>query len=97
MTDQSPIPAVMPMSSPADYYDMTRVRPEVAAAMPKINELRPVFAARAKGVDDDASFPVENYKDLADNGFLGLSIPQEFGGWGFSMGEYAMVGAEIAK
>jgi alkylation response protein AidB-like acyl-CoA dehydrogenase len=97
MTDQSPIPAVLPMSAPADYYDMSRVRPEVAAAMAKINELGPVFAARAKGVDDDASFPVENYKDLADNGFLGLSIPQEFGGWGFSMGEYAMVGAEIAK
>ena len=97
MTDQSPIPAVLPMSAPADYYDMSGVRPEVAAAMAKINELGPVFAARAKGVDDDASFPVENYKDLADNGFLGLSIPQEFGGWGFSMGEYAMVGAEIAK
>ena len=97
MTDQSPIPAVMPMSAPADYYDMSRVRPEVAEAMRKINELGPVFAARAKGVDDDASFPVENYKDLADHGFLGLSIPQEFGGWGFTMGEYAMVGAEIAK
>ena len=97
MTDQSPIPAVMPMSAPADYYDMTRVRPEVAEAMRKINELGPVFAARAKAVDDDASFPTENYKDLADAGFLGLSIPQEFGGWGFSMGEYAMVGAEIAK
>lgn len=97
MTDQSPIPAVLPMSAPADYYDMTRVRPEVAEAMRKINELGPRFAARAKGVDDDASFPVENYKDLADNGFLGLSIPVEFGGWGFSMGEYAIVGAEIAK
>jgi alkylation response protein AidB-like acyl-CoA dehydrogenase len=57
----------------------------------------PAFATRAKAVDDDASFPTENYKDLADAGFLGLSIPQEFGGWGFSMGEYAMVGAEIAK
>jgi alkylation response protein AidB-like acyl-CoA dehydrogenase len=97
MTDQSPIPAVMPMSDPADYYDMTRVRSEVAAAMRKINELGPVFAARARAVDDDASFPTENYRDLADHGFLGLSIPQEFGGWGFSMGEYAMVGAEIAK
>ena len=96
MTDQTPI-AVLPMSAPADYYDMTRVRPEVAEAMRKINELGPVFASRAKAVDDDASFPVENYKDLADNGFLGLSIPVEFGGWGFSMGEYAIVGAEIAK
>jgi alkylation response protein AidB-like acyl-CoA dehydrogenase len=87
----------MPMSDPADYYDMTRVRPEVAAAMAKINAMGPVFAGRAKAVDDDASFPTDNYRDLADAGFLGLSIPQEFGGWGFSMGEYAMVGAEIAK
>jgi alkylation response protein AidB-like acyl-CoA dehydrogenase len=96
MTDQTPI-AVLPMSAPADYYDMTRVRPEVAEAMRKINELGPGFAARAKAVDDDASFPTDNYRDLADAGFLGLSIPVEFGGWGFSMGEYAMIGAEIGK
>jgi alkylation response protein AidB-like acyl-CoA dehydrogenase len=85
------------MSTPADYYDLSRVRPEVLAALDQINELGPIFASRAKAVDDNASFPTENYKDLADAGFLGLSIPQELGGWGFSMGEYAMVGAEIAK
>ena len=96
MNVQTPL-AAMPMSDPADYYDMTRVRPEVAEAMRKINALGPVFAARAKAVDDEASFPVENYRDLADHGFLGLSILHEYGGWGFSMGEYAMVGAEIAK
>ena len=97
MTEQTPIIAAMPMSSPADYYDMSRVRPEVAVAMVKINELGQVFASRAKTVDDEASFPTANYRDLADAGFLGLSIPEEFGGWGFSMGEYAMVGAEVAK
>ena len=85
------------MSTPADYYDLSRIRPEVLAALDKINEMGPAFAARAKAVDDEASFPTQNYKDLAEAGFLGLSIPQEFGGWGFSMGEYAMVGAEIAK
>lgn len=85
------------MSTPADYYDLSRIRPEVLAALDKINEMGPAFAARAKAVDDEASFPTANYKDLADAGFLGLSIPQEFGGWGFNMGEYAMVGAEIAK
>ncbi len=89
--------AAMPMSSPADYYDMSRVRPEVAAALTKINAMGPVFASRAKAVDDEASFPTANYQDLADAGFLGLTIPEEFGGWGFSMGEYAMVGAEIGK
>ena len=97
MTDQSPIAATMPASAPGDYYDLNRIRPEVLAALEKINAMGPAFSARAKSVDDEASFPTENYRDLADAGFLGLSIPQEFGGWGFTMGEYAMVGAEIGK
>lgn len=85
------------MSDLSDYYDLARIRPEVLEMLEKINELGPVFAERAKAVDDEASFPVENYRDLAEAGFLGLTIPQEFGGRGFSMGEYAMVGAEIGK
>ena len=97
MTEQRPVATAMPMSQPGDYYDLSRIRPEVLKVLTRVNEIGPRFAERAKGVDDDASFPVENYKDLADEGFLGLSIPQEFGGWGFSMGEYAMVGAEIGK
>ena len=98
MTEQRPISAAMPMSDPADYYDISRIRPEVLAVLRRVNELGGTkFAARAKAVDDDASFPVENYKDLAEEGFLGLCIPEEFGGMGFTMWEYAMVGAEIAK
>jgi hypothetical protein len=86
------------MSDIADYYDLSRIRPEVQEKLRLVNEMgRAKFAARAKGVDDDASFPVENYRDLAAEGFLGLCIPEEYGGWGFSMFEYAMVGAEIGK
>jgi len=85
------------MSTPADYYDMSRVRPEVLTVLNRINELGPAFAQRAFGIDTDASFPVENYKDLAAEGFMTLTVPVEFGGKGFSLGEYAMVGAEIAK
>ena len=86
------------MSEISDYYDLSRIRPEVQKVLNRVNELgRERFAGRARGVDDDASFPVENYRDLAEEGFLGLCIPQEFGGWGFSMFEYAMVGAEIGK
>ena len=85
------------MSDIADYYDLSRIRPEVQKILRRVNELGPRFAERAKAVDDDASFPVENYKDLADEGFLTLCIPVEFGGMGFTMGEYAMVGAEIGK
>lgn len=85
------------MSTIADYYDMNRIRPEVKAVLDRINELGPLFTERAVGIDIDASFPVENYKDLAAEGFMTLTVPKEFGGHGFSLGEYAMVGAEIGK
>lgn len=86
------------MSDIADYYDLSRIRPEVVKVLRRVNELgREKFADRAAAIDIDASFPVENYKDLAAEGLLTLTIPEEFGGRGFTLGEYAMVGAEIGK
>ena len=85
------------MSTFEDYYDMSRVRPEVASVLKRINEMGPKFADRAFSIDEAATFPVENYKDLAAEGFLTLTVPEEYGGHGFSLGEYAMVGAEIGK
>ena len=86
------------MSDIADYYDLTRLRPEVIQVLRRINQLgRAKFAGRAAQTDIDATFPVENYRDLGDEGFLALTIPSEFGGMGFTLGEYAMVGAEIGK
>lgn len=85
------------MSDFRDYYDMTRVRPEVAAMLTRLNEMGPQFAQRASAIDQAASFPTQNYKDLAAEGFLTLTVPEEFGGHGFSLGEYAMAGAEIGK
>ena len=46
------------MSNIADYYDLTRIRPEVQAVLNRLNEMGPTFAARAKGIDVDATFPV---------------------------------------
>ena len=85
------------MSNITDYYDLSRIRPEVQSVLNRINELGSDFAERAKGIDDDASFPVDNYRDLAAEGYMTLTVPVEFGGHGFSLGEYAMVGAEIGK
>jgi len=85
------------MSTIADYYDLSRIRPEVIAVLDRINEMGPRFAERAFGIDIDATFPVDNYRDLAAEGFMTLTVPEEFGGRGFSLGEYAMVGAEIGK
>jgi alkylation response protein AidB-like acyl-CoA dehydrogenase len=81
----------------SDYYDLSRFRPEVVDMLHRINELGPKFAERAPQHDRKASFPTENYNDLRAAGFLKLVIPTEFGGHGFTLGEYATIGAEIGK
>jgi alkylation response protein AidB-like acyl-CoA dehydrogenase len=86
------------MSDIADYYDLTRIRPEVIDTLRLADRLgRENFAPRAAHYDREATFPQENYRDLAEHGLLTLTVPTEFGGMGFSLGEYAMVGAEIGK
>ena len=63
----------------------------------RIAEMGPTFAARADVVDRDASFPLENYADLRDAGFLGLCIPEEHGGLGGDFVTYALVSEELGR
>ncbi len=85
------------MSHYSDYYDVSRFRPQHIEMLDRITALGPKFAERAHHVDREARFPTENYVELADQDFLKLVIPEEFGGLGFSLGEYATIGAEIGK
>ncbi|MBT6099001.1 MAG: acyl-CoA/acyl-ACP dehydrogenase [Marinovum sp.] len=81
----------------ANYYDLSRFRAEHIEMLDRINEMGVKFAKRAPEHDRDASFPTQNYDELREAGFLKLVIPQEFGGYGFTLGEYATIGAEIGK
>ena len=47
--------------------------------------------------DDDEIFPVETLKKLGELGLLGVFIPEEYGGAGFSYNEYATALMEIGK
>ena len=86
------------MSSFHDYYNTEDWDPEFLRMMELTNQLgQTSFAERAVQIDKDASFPTENYKDFAEHGFLRLVIPKEFGGFGFSLCQYAMIGSEIGK
>lgn len=85
------------MTNFQDYYDVSKFRPLHVEILERINELGPKFAERAVKTDLEASFPTENYNDLREGGFLKLVIPEEFGGMGFSLGEYATIGAEIGR
>ena len=55
------------------------------------------FASRAEKHDLDSSFPFENYQDLREAGFLGLTIPKEFGGPGVDSVTYVLALLEMAK
>ena len=85
------------MSSFEAYYDVSKFSPKHIEMLTKINVLGAKFAERAPVHDKEASFPTQNYIDLRDAGFLKLVIPEDFGGYGFSLGEYATIGAEIGK
>ncbi|MFM7472311.1 MAG: acyl-CoA dehydrogenase family protein [Crocinitomicaceae bacterium] len=56
-------------------------------------EIRP----NMKKWDDEESFPVETMKKMGDLGLLGIFIPEEYGGSGFSYFEYAIALMELGR
>ncbi|KAA0207571.1 acyl-CoA dehydrogenase [Ignavibacteria bacterium CHB1] len=57
------------------------------------NEIAPVVM----DFDESQEFPMEIAKKLGDIGFLGIIFPEEYGGSGFSITEYAIIIEEISK
>jgi len=56
-------------------------------------EIRPFM----KKWDDEEYFPVDTMKKLGEMGLLGIFIPEEYGGAGFSYNEYATALMELGK
>ena len=56
-------------------------------------EIRPFM----KQWDDEEYFPIDTMKKLGELGLLGIFIPEEYGGAGFSYNEYATALMEIGK
>jgi alkylation response protein AidB-like acyl-CoA dehydrogenase len=55
------------------------------------------FAPRAAHYDRTASFPTENYADLASSGLLGICIPASEGGLGADLKTYMLAASEIGR
>jgi alkylation response protein AidB-like acyl-CoA dehydrogenase len=83
------------MTGPADVTDDHRAdrRAEFVAAA---GTLAGRFAERAAAHDEDATFPHENYADLADAGLLRLTVPEELGGLGAGLGDVVAVLERLA-
>ncbi len=56
---------------------------------------RDKFLGRAAQYDAEGRFPTENYADLRAAGFLGLVIPEAYGGLGVDYAGYARISAEL--
>ena len=55
------------------------------------------LAPLAADIDKNEKFPMEVVSQMAELGFLGLKIPEEYGGLGMDMRSYVCVMEEIAR
>jgi len=56
-----------------------------------------VFWDRAADIDRSEQYPWHNVKDLTDNGFMGMTIPKQYGGLGLTYMDVVLVVEEMAK
>ena len=56
-----------------------------------------VLAPRASRWDTEASFPMDNYRDMHREGLLGVCVPQEDGGIGADYRAYCLTAAELGR
>src|ERR1051326_2488478 len=56
-----------------------------------------VLAPRATQHDRDATFPIENFRDMHGAGLLDICIPKEDGGLGADFRTYSLAAAELGR
>jgi alkylation response protein AidB-like acyl-CoA dehydrogenase len=56
-----------------------------------------VLAPRAAQHDREATFPLENFRDMHSEGLLGICIPKEDGGLGAGYRTYCLAAAELGR
>ena len=56
-----------------------------------------VVAPRAAEVDEEEEFPWDIWKQAAELGFTGITVPEEYGGAGMDTLSYVLMGEEISK
>lgn len=78
-----------------EAWNLTDQQAELGALARKLGQEK--FAARAAHYDREATFPTENYKDMADAGMLGICVPTEYGGSGADLKTYMLTSAEIGR
>src|SRR5437763_1288772 len=83
-----------PIFAPAAF----RLGDEEAALIEKARRFGArVLAPRAAQHDREATFPIENFRDMHPEGLLRICIPTEHGGLGASFRTYCLAAAELGR
>src|ERR1700704_397000 len=78
--------------------DAFRLGDEEAALIGKARRFGArVLAPRAAQHDRDATFPIENFRDMHPEGLLRVCVPREHGGLGASFRTYCLAAAELGR
>jgi alkylation response protein AidB-like acyl-CoA dehydrogenase len=86
--------AAAPIFDPAAF----RLEPHEAALIAKARAFGArVLAPRAAMHDREATFPIENFRDMHGEGLLAICIPESEGGAGASFRTYCLAAAELGR
>src|SRR5205809_3360953 len=78
--------------------DAFRLGDEEAALIAKARSFgMRVLAPRAARHDREATFPIENFRDMHPEGLLAICIPKEDGGLGADFRTYCLAAAELGR
>ena len=58
---------------------------------------RDVLAVHASKYDLEAQHPIESFAALREQGFYGMAVPKEYGGWGLDLVTYCLCMHELAQ
>lgn len=68
-----------------------------ASAVDLARDLAAQFASRADAADRQGRLPAEDVQALRESGYLAISVPERYGGWGLSLRECAEAHYELAQ
>lgn len=75
-----------------------RLAPDEAALIDKARRFgQAVLAPRAASHDREATFPIENFRDMHGEGLLAICVPRNEGGAGASFRTYCLAAAELGR
>jgi alkylation response protein AidB-like acyl-CoA dehydrogenase len=75
-----------------------RLAPDEAALIDKARRFgKAVLAPRAAKHDREATFPIENFRDMHGEGLLAICVPRRDGGAGASFRTYCLAAAELGR